>query len=130
MHPVSNGTNIVVQIHKIYRGHAKQVSAALWGSNAAHLRYKHVMVVDEDIDIHSYEALDWAFAYRVNAGEDDIVIYPDNFGSALDPSTRLGPARYPSLRNRKVEPHAYRRHRELELRETGAMGQQEVSAYL
>ncbi len=89
VHPVSNGTNIVVQIHKIYRGHAKQVSAALWGSNAAHLRYKHVMVVDEDIDIHSYEALDWAFAYRVNAGEDDIVIYPDNFGSALDPSTRL-----------------------------------------
>src|SRR4029078_6931822 len=44
---------------------------------------------DEDIDIYDYGALDWAFAYRVNAAEDDIVFFPGTFGSALDPSTRL-----------------------------------------
>jgi 3-polyprenyl-4-hydroxybenzoate decarboxylase len=32
MSQVSNGTNIVVQIHKAYRGHAQQVAAALWGT--------------------------------------------------------------------------------------------------
>jgi 4-hydroxy-3-polyprenylbenzoate decarboxylase len=46
-------------------------------------------VVDEDIDIHDYAAVDWAFAYRVNAAEDDIIFFPGSWGSLLDPSTRL-----------------------------------------
>jgi 3-polyprenyl-4-hydroxybenzoate decarboxylase len=33
MSQVSNGTNIVVQIHKAYRGHAHQLAAALWGTS-------------------------------------------------------------------------------------------------
>lgn len=89
VHPVTTGTNVVVQIHKTYRGQAKQVAAALWGSSASQQRYKNVMVVDEDIDIHSYEALDWAFAYRVNAAENDIIVFPGMIGSPLDPSTRF-----------------------------------------
>ena len=52
------------------------------------MRYKHITVVDDDIDIHDYAAVDWAIAYRVNAGEDDIVIMPSTFGAGLDPSTR------------------------------------------
>src|SRR5262245_30077932 len=87
--PANNGTTLMIQLRQTYRGQAKQAAAAIWGSNAAHLRYKHIWVVDEDIDIHDYGALDWAFAYRVNAAEDDIVFYPGTFGSALDPSTRL-----------------------------------------
>src|SRR5205085_12391108 len=59
-----------------------------WGSSAAHVRYKHITVVDGDIDIHDYAAVDWAIAYRVNAGENDIVIMPATFGLRLDPSTR------------------------------------------
>jgi hypothetical protein len=51
------------------------------------VRYKHITVVDDDIDIHDYAAVDWAIAYRVNAGEDDIVIMPSTFGAGLDPST-------------------------------------------
>ena len=85
----NNGTTLMIQMHQTYRGQAKQAAAAIWGSNAAHLRYKNVWVVDEDIDIHDYGALDWAFAYRVNAAEDDIVFFPATFGSLLDPSTRL-----------------------------------------
>jgi 4-hydroxy-3-polyprenylbenzoate decarboxylase len=86
--PVQAGTNIFVQIRQSYRNQAKQVANALWGSSAAHVRYKHVTVVDDDIDIHDYAAVDWAVAFRVNAGEDDIVIMPSTFGSGLDPSTR------------------------------------------
>jgi 4-hydroxy-3-polyprenylbenzoate decarboxylase len=71
-----------------YRGQAKQAANAIWGSSAAHVRYKHVTVVDDDIDIHDYAAVDWAVAYRVNAGENDIVIMPATFGAGLDPSTR------------------------------------------
>jgi UbiD family decarboxylase len=86
--PVQAGVNIFVQINQSYRGQAKQVANALWGSSAGHVRYKHVTVVDTDIDIHDYAAVDWAVAYRVNAGEDDIVIMPATFGLGLDPSTR------------------------------------------
>ncbi|MGB6539228.1 MAG: UbiD family decarboxylase [Xanthobacteraceae bacterium] len=86
--PVQTGINIFVQIKQSYRGQAKQVANALWGSSAAHVRYKHVTVVDDDIDIHDYAAVDWAVAFRVNAGEDDIVIMPSTFGAGLDPSTR------------------------------------------
>ncbi len=85
----NNGTTLIIQLRQFYRGQAKQAAAAIWGSNAAHMRYKNVWVVDEDIDIYDYGALDWAFAYRVNAAEDDIVFFPGTFGSALDPSTRL-----------------------------------------
>ena len=85
----NNGTTLVIQLKQTYRGQAKQAAAAIWGSNASHLRYKHIWVVDDDIDIHDYASLDWAFAYRVNAAEDDIVFFPATFGSLLDPSTRL-----------------------------------------
>lgn len=85
----NNGTTLVIQIKQTYRGQAKQAAAAIWGSNSSHLRYKHIWVVDEDIDIHDYASLDWAFAYRVNAAEDDIIFFPATFGSLLDPSTRL-----------------------------------------
>lgn len=87
-HPVAGGTNTYVQIHKQYRGHAKQVADALWGSKSAQWKWKNVMVVEEDIDIRNPEDREWAFAFRVNAGEDDIVVHGPTFGSVLDPSTR------------------------------------------
>ena len=87
-HPIHAGANINVAIRQTYRGQAKQVALALWGDSSSHVRYKHVTVVDEDIDIHDYEAVDWACAWRVNAGEDDIVIFPANWGAGLDPSVR------------------------------------------
>jgi 4-hydroxy-3-polyprenylbenzoate decarboxylase len=86
--PVHAGINLLVSINQSYRGQAKQVANAVWGSSAAHVRYKHITVVDSDIDIHDYAAVDWAIAYRVNAGEQDVVIMPATFGAGLDPSTR------------------------------------------
>jgi 4-hydroxy-3-polyprenylbenzoate decarboxylase len=86
--PVQTGINVLIRMQQSYRGQAKQAANALWGSSAAHVRYKHVTVVDDDIDIHDYAAVDWAIAHRVNAAEDDIVIMPATFGAGLDPSTR------------------------------------------
>ena len=56
--PVQAGINILVRMQQTYRGQAKQAANALWGSTAAHVRYKHVTVVDDDIDIHDYAAVD------------------------------------------------------------------------
>ena len=77
---------IRVQIRKSYRGHAKQVANALWGSSIANYAAKHLIVVDEDIDIDDWEAIEWALAYRVNAAMGDISFFPGTPGSMLDPS--------------------------------------------
>ncbi len=99
-----------------YRGQAKQAANALWGSSAAHVRYKHVTVVDDDIDIHDYAAVDWAIAYRVNAGENDIVIMPATFGLGLDPSTRKRDRNPDAVRHRQMESRADRCHHQSRLR--------------
>jgi 4-hydroxy-3-polyprenylbenzoate decarboxylase len=89
VHPITNGVNICVQIRKAYQGQPKQIAAALWGASAAQYRYKHVYVVEDDIDVSSYEQIDWALAHRMNAGEGGIVVFPGSFGSPIDPSTPM-----------------------------------------
>jgi UbiD family decarboxylase len=84
---VVTGADIVVKIRKMYRGHAQQVASALWGTASARWFWKSVTVVEEDVDIRDREALEWAIAFRVNAGLGDIVFYGPTFGSVLDPST-------------------------------------------
>src|SRR5260370_1160892 len=86
--PVHAGINLLIQMQQSYRNQAKQAANAVWGSSAAHVRYKHITVVDDDIDIHDYAAVDWAVAHRVNAGENDVVIMPATFGMGIDPSVR------------------------------------------
>ena len=81
--------NIVVQIRKAYQGQPKQIAAALWGNSAAQYRYKHVIVVDDDIAPSSYEQIDWAIAHRMNAGEGGLVVFSGIFGSPIDPSTPM-----------------------------------------
>ena len=89
VHPITNGVNVCVKITKHYQGQPKQIAAALWGNSAAQYRYKHVWVVEDDIDVASYEQIDWAVAHRMNAGEGGIVVFPGLFGSPIDPSTPM-----------------------------------------
>src|SRR5499425_667323 len=89
VHPITNGVNVCVKITKHYQGQPKQIAAALWGNAAAQYRYKHVWVVEEDIDPADDEQVEWALAHRVNAGEGGIVIFPGSFGSPIDPSSPL-----------------------------------------
>jgi 4-hydroxy-3-polyprenylbenzoate decarboxylase len=79
----------LVKIKKLFRGHAKQVAAALWGSSAAQYLFKFIIVVEEDVDIWNKRSVEEALSYRVNAEENDIVIFPGSFGAVLDPSTRI-----------------------------------------
>jgi len=86
MPPVTTGTNIIVQIHKRYRGHAQQIGNALWGTSAGQWFFKNVTVVEEDIDIRDREAVEWAIAFRVDAGNGQLLTFGPTFGSYLDPS--------------------------------------------
>jgi 4-hydroxy-3-polyprenylbenzoate decarboxylase len=85
--PVTTMTHLIVQIRKQHRGHAQQVASALWGTDAARWFFKHVIVVEEDIDIRNPEAVEWAIAFRTNAGMGQVITYGPTFGSVLDPST-------------------------------------------
>lgn len=84
--PITRATNIRVQIRKIYRGHAKRVAHAIWGSHMMNYTGKLVIVVDEDIDVFDDSAVEWALAYRVNAEAGDVQIAHGCIGSNLDPS--------------------------------------------
>lgn len=71
----------VVQIRKNTDGDAKN---AIMAAFAAHTSLKHVVVVDEDIDIHDPYDVEYAIATRVR-GDTDIMIVTGVRGSSLDP---------------------------------------------
>ena len=78
--------HLYVQIRKRQEGEAKNV---MLGAFAGHYDIKHVIVVDEDVDIHNPTEVEWAVATRFQADR-DLVIVPESQGSKLDPSTRNG----------------------------------------
>ena len=54
--------NTIVQIRQMYEGHAQQVMMKVFGSN---LNYNNICtVVDEDVDIHDFRDVWWAFVTR------------------------------------------------------------------
>jgi len=59
----------------------KAIEAAFKG----HTSMKHVVIVDDDIDVNEPEQVEWAIATRVQADK-DVKIFPDQKGSSLDPS--------------------------------------------
>jgi UbiD family decarboxylase len=71
----------VVQIEKQTEGDGKN---AIMAAFASHTSLKHVVVVDEDIDIFDMQDLEFAIATRVK-GDMDIMIIPNVRGSSLDP---------------------------------------------
>jgi len=73
----------IVKIRKIAEEDGmKAIEAAMDG----HRSCKHVYIVDEDIDIYNPIEVEWAMATRFQAHR-DMVIYPDQPGSSLDPSS-------------------------------------------
>ncbi|KKG11426.1 UbiD family decarboxylase [Methanosarcina sp. 2.H.A.1B.4] len=71
----------VVQIEKQTEGDGKN---AIMAAFAAHTSLKHVVVVDEDINIFDPNDVEFAIATRVK-GDMDIMIIPNVRGSSLDP---------------------------------------------
>jgi len=78
--------HLYVQMEKRFEGSAKN---AIMAAFAAHYDIKHVVVVDEDVNIFDPDEVEWAVATRFQADR-DLVIIPHAQGSKLDPSTDDG----------------------------------------
>ena len=78
--------HLYVQIRKRWDGEPRNI---MMGAFAGHADIKQVVVVDEDVDVHDPQAVEWAVATRFQAGE-DLVVVPGAQGSRLDPSAREG----------------------------------------
>ena len=87
--PLTNLTNVRVQIDKTYRGQAKQVAFIVFGIPGSTQWAKNLVVVDKDIDIFDDAAVEWAVAYRTNAAMGDIQFFSGTPGNPLDPSVPL-----------------------------------------
>ena len=72
----------IVQIKKQTGDDGQKALAAAFH---AHRSLKHCIVVDDDIDIHNVQDIEWAIATRFQA-EKDLVVLPDQPSSSLDPS--------------------------------------------
>lgn len=86
--PVSGGcrSNCYVQIRKLNKFDAKNVILA---TLSAYPKVKHVIVVDEDIDIFNDSHVMWAIATRVQMSR-DVIIIPNCPKAGLDPTARNG----------------------------------------
>lgn len=78
--------HLYVQLRKSKEGEAKNV---ILGAFGAHYDLKQVIVVDEDVDVHDPEQVEWAVATRFQADR-DLVTVSGALGSILDPSTDNG----------------------------------------
>lgn len=75
-----------VQISKRWDGEPKNI---MMGAFAGHADIKRVVIVDDDVDVHDAEAVEWAIATRFQAGA-DLMVVPGAQGSRLDPSANDG----------------------------------------
>ncbi|PSN85610.1 hypothetical protein B9Q02_05665 [Candidatus Marsarchaeota G1 archaeon BE_D] len=75
-------------LHGVVKIRKKQADDGIKAIHAAfrgHPSLKHVVIVDEDIDIRNLEEVEWAIATRFQADK-NLVILKDAIGSSLDPS--------------------------------------------
>ena len=79
----------VVQIHK---EHPDDPRKAIEAAFNGHKSMKHVVIVDEDVDIYDPLAIEWAIATRFQ-GDRDLIIKTDQPGSSLDPSGKHEPGK-------------------------------------
>ena len=71
----------IVRIHKTADSDGRKAIDAAF---SAHKSLKHVVVVDDDIDIFNLSDVEYAIATRFRADK-DLVVYPNVRGSSLDP---------------------------------------------
>ncbi|MDB5796925.1 MAG: 3-octaprenyl-4-hydroxybenzoate carboxy-lyase [Paucimonas sp.] len=77
--------HLFVKLRKTREGEPKNV---IMGAFAGHYDVKHVVVVDEDVDVHDPSQVEWAIATRFQADR-DLVVVSGAQGSILDPSTTV-----------------------------------------
>jgi UbiD family decarboxylase len=79
----------IVQIKKKKPDDGKKAIEAAFNG---HKSMKHVIIVDEDVDIFNPNAVEWAMATRFQ-GDKDMIVKPDQPGSSLDPSGKQEPGK-------------------------------------
>lgn len=82
--PESGSAHIVVSCKMSVAGQPDWICSVLWGQSNATWHWKHVIVVDEDIDPWDPQMVTWAISWRVKASE-DIKVWPRHRGSPIDP---------------------------------------------
>ncbi len=64
----------VISIRKAYPGHARNIMMGIWGVLKQFMYVKYIIVVDDDIDVHSWRDVVWAIATRVDPKRDTVII--------------------------------------------------------
>lgn len=83
--PAAARLHAIIQIEKRTEGDGKQAALAAFASDKD---LKHVVVVDDDVDIFHHEDVEWAIATRCQADQ-DVFIIPGAKGSPLEASHNL-----------------------------------------
>ncbi|HEY79822.1 MAG TPA: UbiD family decarboxylase [Caldilineae bacterium] len=90
VHITPGGASWLHAVVQIAKRHPDDGRRAIEAAYRGHGSLKHVVVVDEDIDIFDPNDVEWAIATRVQAGR-DVIIFRDQPSSSLDPSARHVP---------------------------------------
>ncbi|MDO6387679.1 4-hydroxy-3-polyprenylbenzoate decarboxylase [Uliginosibacterium sp. 31-12] len=64
----------VVSIKKAYPGHAKRVMFGIWSFLRQFMYTKFIIVVDEDVDVRSWQEVIWAITTRMDATRDTTLV--------------------------------------------------------
>lgn len=82
----------VVSMKKQYPGHAKRVMMGVWSFLRQFMYTKFVIVVDDDVDIRSWEDVIWALTTRMDPSRDTVLIEntPIDYLDFASPVSGLG----------------------------------------
>ncbi len=82
----------VVSIRKQYAGHAKRVMFGIWSFLRQFMYTKFIIVVDDDIDIRSWQEVIWAITTRVDPVRDTLLVdnTPIDYLDFASPVSGLG----------------------------------------
>jgi 4-hydroxy-3-polyprenylbenzoate decarboxylase len=82
----------VVSIKKQYPGHAKRVMFGIWSYLRQFMYTKFIIVVDDDIDIRSWQEVIWAITTRVDPVRDTLLVEntPIDYLDFASPVSGLG----------------------------------------
>ena len=82
----------VVSMKKQYAGHAKRVMMGIWSFLRQFMYTKFIVVVDDDVDIRSWEDVIWAITTRIDPIRDTVLIdnTPIDYLDFASPVSGLG----------------------------------------
>jgi len=82
--PEASNAHMVVSVKPTVPAHADWIASVVWGTSSSVWLFKHLFVVDDDIDPWDIGQVSWAMAWRVKASE-DIKVWKNHRGSPIDP---------------------------------------------